>query len=210
MDDEDLAELRDSQTLVLQNEDVDIVGKYAGDLASRSLDLDNEQECAQSIPGYSPSYIHCSSVSLALEKALLPTPKDSPAVKILMKMGWRHGQGIGPRLTWRQKRLQDAQAKSTRILTLDDLKLDPHEEDEEAQKYTYPRPDTPPTLVPRKDNAHGLGYTPGLNLNDAIGNERDSKPSGPRISGRLANYSNLTDIHTTASRLWLRRAERRR
>jgi len=210
MDEEDLAELRDSQMLVLQNEEVDIAGKYAGDLASRSLDLDDEQECVQSIPGYSPSHIPLSSMSLALEKALLPTPKDSPAVKILMKMGWRHGQGIGPRLTWRQKKLQDAQAKSTRILTLDDLKLDPHEEDEEAQKYTYPRVDTPLTVVPRKDNAHGLGYNPGLNLNDAIGNDRDSKPSGPRISGRLSNYSNLADAHTTSSWLWFRRAERSR
>ncbi|KAF9646493.1 hypothetical protein BDM02DRAFT_3156522 [Thelephora ganbajun] len=157
MDEEDLAELRDSQTLVFQNEEVDIAG--------RSLDVDNEQD----------------SMSLALERALLPTPKDSPATKILMKMGWRHGQGIGPRLTWRQKKLQDAQAKSTRILTLDDLKLDPNEEDEEAQKHTYPRADTPLTVVPRKDNTHGLGYTPGLSLNDALGNDH-SNPFGPQIS----------------------------
>ena len=185
MDEEDLAELRDSQTLVLQNEEVDIAGRYAGDLASKSLDVDNEQECAQPILCYPPTYICHSSMSLALEKALLSTPKDSPAARILMKMGWRHGQGIGPRLTWRQKRLQDAQAKSSRILTLDDLKLDPSEEDDEAQKHTYPRADTPLTVVPRKDNTHGLGYTPGLSLNDALGNDRDPKPSGPQISGRL-------------------------
>lgn len=110
-----------------------------------------------------------------------------------MKMGWRHGQGIGPRLTWRQKRLQDAQAKSTRILTLDDLKLSPNEEDEEAQKHTYPRTDTPLTVVPRKDNAHGLGYAPGLSLNDALGDGRDPQPSGPRISGGLTDYSRSAD-----------------
>ena len=191
MDEEDLAELRDSQTLVLQSEEVDVAGKYAGDLASRSLDGDNEQECARPVITYSPSYIHHSSVSLALEKALLPTPKESPVVQILMKMGWRHGQGIGPRLTWRQKRLQDAQAKSARILTLDDLKLGPNEEDEEAQKHTYPRADTPLTVVPRKDNAHGLGYISGLSLNDALGNGRDSQPSGPRISRRPTDRSRL-------------------
>ena len=207
MDEEDLAELRDGQTLVLQNQEVDIAGAYAGDLASRSLDVDNEQECAESILDYSLSYIYSSSVSLELEKALLPAPKDSPAVKILMKMGWRHGQGIGPRLTWQQKKLQDAQAKSTRILTLDDLKLDPNEEDEEAQKHTYPRLDTPLTVVPRKDNAHGLGYNPGLSLNDALGDDRDSKPSGPRISGRLTYYKCWMAAHTTSSWLWTRRAE---
>ena len=49
MDQEDLAELRDGQTLVLQNEEVDIAGKYAGDLASRSLDEGDEQEYGQRI-----------------------------------------------------------------------------------------------------------------------------------------------------------------
>ena len=44
MDEEDLAEIRDSQTLVLQNEEVDITGKYTGELASRSLDVGNQQE----------------------------------------------------------------------------------------------------------------------------------------------------------------------
>lgn len=56
MDEEDLAELRDSQTLVLQNDEVDIAGKYADNLASRSLDAENE-ECARSTLSYSPSHI---------------------------------------------------------------------------------------------------------------------------------------------------------
>ena len=43
MDEEDLAEIRDNLTLVPQSEEVDISGRYAGDLASRSLDMDNEQ-----------------------------------------------------------------------------------------------------------------------------------------------------------------------
>lgn len=56
MDEEDLAEIRDSQTLVLQNEEVDVTGKYTGELASRSLDVDNEQECVQSVLSYSPTH----------------------------------------------------------------------------------------------------------------------------------------------------------
>lgn len=127
-----------------------------------------------------------------------------------MKMGWRPGQGIGPRLTWRQKKLQDAQAKSTRILTLDDLKLDPNDEDEEAQKHAYPRQDTPLTIVPRKDNAHGLGYTSGLSLDDALGNDPNPRPSGPRISGRLIDDLCLIDVHITSSRLWTGCTKRRR
>lgn len=46
MDEGDLAELRDNQTLVLQNEEVDVAGSYAGNLDSKSLD---EQEYAQPI-----------------------------------------------------------------------------------------------------------------------------------------------------------------
>ena len=193
MDEEDLAQLRDGQTLVSQDEEVDIASRYAGDLASRSPDADNEKEYGQPmLLDCILSYVCHSSVSLALEKALLPTPKESPAAKILIKMGWRPGQGIGPRLTWRQKKLHDAQAKSTRILTLDDLKLDPNDEDEEAQKHAYPRADTPLTIVPRKDNAHGLGYTPGLSLDDALGDDRNPTRSGPRLSGRLPDNPCLT------------------
>ena len=178
MDEEDIAELRDSQTLVLQSEEVDIAGRYAGDLASRSLAADGEPEYGlQIFLDYPAPYVYHSSMSLELEKALLPTPKESPAAKLLMKMGWRPGQGIGPRLTWRQKKLQDAQARSARILTLDDLKLDPNNEDEEAQKHLYPRQDTPLTIVPRKDNAHGLGYTPGLSLDNALGNDHNPTSS---------------------------------
>ena len=147
-------------------------------------------------------------MSLALEQALLPTPKDSPAAKILMKMGWRYGHGIGPRLTWRQKRLQDAQAKSSRILTLDDLKLDSNEEDEEAQKHTYPRADTPLSVVPRKDNTHGLGYTAGLSLNDALDTHHGSGPPGPRISGMLPCRPRFIDAHIESSWLWFGRLER--
>ena len=126
-----------------------------------------------------------------------------------MKMGWRPGQGIGPRLTWKQKKLQEVQAKSTRILTLDDLKLDPDEEDEEAQKHTYPRLDTPLTVVPRKDNAHGIGYSTGLSLSDALGNDREPKPSEPQISSRPIDNFRFTDVHTIRRRLWSGRVERR-
>jgi hypothetical protein len=36
--------------------------------------------------------------------------------------------------------------------------------------------------VERKDNAHGLGYTPGLGLNESVGVKTAPK-SGPKISG---------------------------
>ena len=48
-------------------------------------------------------------------------------------------------------------------------------------------------LVDRKDNFHGLGYTSGIRLNDALG--RDEKAiqelKGPKLSG-----NELSSIHT--------------
>ena len=52
---------------------------------------------------------------------------------------------------------------------------------EEAKKHLYPRKDTPVMLVPRKDNFHGLGYTPGLSLGESVGANRGQ--GGPNISG---------------------------
>lgn len=61
MDEEDISELRDSQTLVLQNEEVDIAGRYAGDLASRSLAADDEPEYGQQMfLDYPCLYLHLS------------------------------------------------------------------------------------------------------------------------------------------------------
>ena len=109
----------------------------------------------------------CSPIAAALAESLAPPPKDSIGAKILKKMGWKVGQGIGPRLTYTQRRALDAGF-------LDPAKeVEGNEEDpEEAKRHLYPRKDTPLLLLPRKDNFHGLGYTPGLGLIESIGSER--------------------------------------
>ena len=94
-------------------------------------------------------------------------------------------------------------------MTFDDLKLDPDEEDEEAPKHTYPRQDTPLTVVPRKDNAHGIGYSIGLSLSDALGNDRELKPSEPQISSRPIDNFRFIDVHTMRRRLMSGCVERR-
>ena len=106
----------------------------------------------------------------ALAASLAPSASDSVGARILKKMGWRLGQGIGPRITYEQRRAQDRSAGFA-----------PDEEDEEAKKHMYPRRDTPLLLVPRKDNSHGLGYTPGMGLNESLGRAGEAK--GPHISG---------------------------
>lgn len=100
--------------------------------------------------------------------------------RILKKMGWRLGQGIGPRLTYAQRKAQDAGF-------LDPSKeIEGDEEDvAEAKKHMYPRRDTQVMLAPRKDNFHGLGYSPGMGLNESVGYGQGGErgPGGPNISG---------------------------
>ena len=87
------------------------------------------------------------------------------------------GQGIGPRLTYDQRRAQDPTFdKGTEV-------------DEEARKHLYPRRDTPLLIVSRKENSHGLGYTPGMGLSESLGQAGSSSQGvkkGPRISGEYS------------------------
>jgi G patch domain-containing protein 1 len=113
----------------------------------------------------------------ALAASLVPPVQDSAGARILKKMGWRMGQGIGTRITYEQKRAQDLQYEG-RLEEGDD-------EDDEAKKHLYPRRDTPLLTVARKDNSHGLGYSPGMGLNESLGAQGGAQPKGPRISGTL-------------------------
>ncbi|KAI0714194.1 hypothetical protein C8T65DRAFT_707738 [Cerioporus squamosus] len=149
MDEEDLAELRESRKLVDEHEEMDF-GARRRKNASRPAKRTNKT---------------------ALAASLAPAPKDS--------MGWRVGQGIGPRLTYAQRKAQDAGF-------LDPSKeVEGDEEDlEEAKKHTYPRRDTPVLIARRKDNFHGLGYSPGLGLNESVGHGAGGErgPSGPQLA----------------------------
>ncbi|KAI0091613.1 hypothetical protein BDY19DRAFT_1067041 [Irpex rosettiformis] len=161
MDDEDLTELRDSRQLVDENEEMDFVaGGTAAELRRRGGIGGEEDE---------------DSITSALASTLAPPAQDSVGARILKKMGWRMGQGIGPRITYEQRRAQDFGAE-------EDVEVD-----EEARKHLYPRRDTPLIIVPRKDNSHGLGYTPGMGLVESLGqgasgSGSSSQAKGPRIS----------------------------
>jgi len=124
-------------------------------------------------------------MQLALQTTLLPPPKFSFGAKILQKMGWRTGQGIGPRVSLARRRVQDAQAydpfTGTRLAS---GSLEIPEEDDEATKHLYAPRDVPVLSVKRKDNSHGLGYVPGTTLGAS-----SSSSLGPRLAG--------TSLHTT-------------
>ncbi|KAI8996466.1 hypothetical protein BD414DRAFT_478086 [Trametes punicea] len=160
MDEEDLAELRESRKLVDEHEEMEF--------GSTAAEKQRQTEAEEQDP-----------IAAALAASLAPPPKDSVGARILKKMGWRPGQGIGPRLTYAQRKRQDAGF-------LDPSKEVEGDEDdiEEAKKHMYPRRDIPVITAPRKDNFHGLGYAPGLGLNESVGYGAGSQrePSGPKIA----------------------------
>ncbi|KAG6334173.1 hypothetical protein ID866_4920 [Astraeus odoratus] len=157
MDEEDLAEQRADQKLVSEHDEMDIAGGAQGERERRVRTEEVEKD----------------PITLALEQAVVPTPKDSVGARILKKMGWKLGWGIGPRVSWRQREIQHGRDP------------DATEVDEEAKKHTYPPRDTPLVVVDRKDNFHGLGYKKGLGLHASLGaaQENSSTKKGPRLAG---------------------------
>ncbi|KAJ4474861.1 hypothetical protein J3R30DRAFT_3337189 [Lentinula aciculospora] len=157
MDEEDMQDIRDSRKIVDTTDEMDLTT--------------GRQPEGQDDPDVDP-------LTTALQSAILPPSKDSVGARILKKMGWRVGQGIGPRISFKQWRLQDLQSSARAGLTL------PRDEDsEEASKHTYAPRDTPVLVVERKDNSHGLGYRPGMSLNDSLGvKSGNGSSTGPNIS----------------------------
>lgn len=86
-------------------------------------------------------------------------------------MGWRQGQGIGPRLTYEQL-VRKSEEDGTPL---------PAVEDAEARKHTYAPRDTKLLQVSRKDDFHGLGYTAVIGLHSS---NNQAGISGPRLSSK--------------------------
>ncbi|KAF8159383.1 hypothetical protein B0H34DRAFT_654370 [Crassisporium funariophilum] len=168
MDEEDLQDLKDSRNLVDTTEEMDFLGGTQKELQGKN-DVDEQDK---------------DPITRTLEATLFPAPKDSAGARILMKMGWRLGQGIGPRLTLKERKAQDAEAyQATTGARYSGGTLNIPEDDEEATKHTYAPRDTPILHVKRKDNSHGVGYVPGLSLNESIGESSGGANQGPKLAG---------------------------
>lgn len=121
-----------------------------------------------------------SSIAASIQRALMPPLEDSPGVRLLKKMGWRPGQGVGPRVSWRTRKIQDLLAAGKSINGVDIDALD--DDDEEAKRHMYPPRDT---VVPRfsmKSDSYGVGYTAGPGLVESLGQKRP-EVKGPKLAG---------------------------
>lgn len=146
MDDEDLAEMRDSQKLV---------------------DTTEPTSSSALIPDPADA-----SIAAALQSLALPA-SDSPGAVLLRKMGWKPGQGVGPRISYERRRQQDLDAGVVPAGGVDDA---------EARKHLFAPRDTPVLLFRPKENAHGLGHAGPDRLGGNAGAAGKGE-EGPKISG---------------------------
>lgn len=100
--------------------------------------------------------------------SLIQPSSSRIGLKLMRNMGWREGQGIGPRITLQQRRQQALEIG---------LKLseDEETEDGEAGKHLFAPLDRPLILVKGNtastEKGWGLGYQPGSTLNAQLRKE---------------------------------------
>ncbi|TYJ57838.1 hypothetical protein B9479_001448 [Cryptococcus floricola] len=169
MDDEDIQQMKDDRRL--ENTDTFKDEGFAGQrepLADRNL----------------PS---------ALESLIAPA-QSSIGQQLLQKLGWRPGQGIGPRVTLRRLRVQEGKLGKSRLGTTNEN--EPMDE-EVAGKHTFAPRDVRLLVYEGKGDKMGLGYEKekGLNrLPSAAGprfmNEDDDDPYSAGPSGSHYAFDN--------------------
>jgi G patch domain-containing protein 1 len=95
---------------------------------------------------------------------MLPPVNESIGAQLLKKMGWKLGQGVGPRLTYEQlKRRTEMEGGNL-----------PSNNDPEAKKHTYAPRDAKMTIAMRKDDFHGLGYQPVTGIRSEMGSSAET------------------------------------
>ncbi|UYV60325.1 GPATCH1 [Cordylochernes scorpioides] len=106
---------------------------------------------------HSPGPIPGISASLG---ALIKPVNESIGVRLLCKLGWRPGQGIGPRLARPKKKTKKPESSPLTGVKIYGCSMPPgsDESDEEDENILYAPKDIEVPLYTPKDNLHGIGY----------------------------------------------------
>lgn len=166
MDEEDLAELASSRTIETST-------SYAS--SSRAPPPRKEQEYDPLLGlfgGMTPSAGEGAASQPQFDQTLASLVQPSSSrigLKLMRKMGWREGQGVGPRVSYEQRKRQAAEIG---------IRLDGEDADDadgEAAKHYYAPLDRPLTLIKgssiSKDKGWGLGYRSGMGLKETLRTE---------------------------------------
>lgn len=162
MDEEDLAELNAARTFKTAE-------GFSGPAASTSSAAGGLGFAGEKDADYT------SAVANSLKDLVKPSTSRI-GQQMMIRMGWKPGQGVGPRITYDQRKaiLQELKlARSGTGAAGSEARQDPSkaededEEDddsEEARKHLYAPIDRPLVLYDNKENQWGLGYVPRDNL----------------------------------------------
>ncbi|KAH8268741.1 hypothetical protein KR018_000452 [Drosophila ironensis] len=127
-----------------------------------------------------------------LEQLLRPV-RDKVAVRILKSMGWKPGQGVGPRQTKKEKKQSQARNKREQYLLEHygaeglpaqaadndgEEEDDEGEEEEEDEDITFAPDDYEPIFYQPKENRFGMSYS-GLSRDPIL--SKASSGSGPAL-----------------------------
>ncbi|GAA5836226.1 hypothetical protein JCM11251_007400 [Rhodosporidiobolus azoricus] len=210
MDEEDLAELASSRTLETNN---------AYSSSSRSGPPHPQVPGGGAKADYDPllglfgglSSSTPSSASAAPDSgagafdftlaSLIQPSSSRVGLKLMRKMGWRDGQGVGPRVTYAQRKKQAAEIG----VSLAGEGEGEEEETDEAKKHLFAPLDRPLVLVKGTsasvERGWGLGYQPGQTLEASLRSEGKGRTAGMRphfdldeeedVHGRSAGPSGL-------------------
>lgn len=150
MDEEDLADLRQGRGKMQSSDAYRMQQEPAPrDPLLDMLGLQNDGG-ASARPESAPA-----STYTAASIQINPT---SLGVMVLQRMGWKPGQGLGPRVTWRRRR-QLLELVGTLSLDEPGGDLRHADTDEEAHTHLFPPPDTELVKPAVRDGRLGLGWT---------------------------------------------------
>lgn len=153
MDAEDLAELESRKELKTHSQFDSAIGTSSASTTFKAPQYDPLTGQLDAVPESASLHqlVGPSRAEAALSDLIQPSTTRI-GQKLMQKMGWRSGQGIGPRITFeRQKQL--ALKLGVQINSTDD------EEDSERRKHLFPPIDRPLTAFQPWPGNSGLGYT---------------------------------------------------
>uniref|UniRef100_A0A8C1THM6 G patch domain containing 1 n=1 Tax=Cyprinus carpio TaxID=7962 RepID=A0A8C1THM6_CYPCA len=108
-----------------------------------------------------------------LEELIAPA-RSSIGVELLRKMGWKDGQGVGPRLKRKQRKQNDDAVQVYGCAFPPNASEESEDDDEFApENVTFAPKDVVPVDFTPKVDSHGLGYR-GLNPLQALGGGSES------------------------------------
>ena len=95
--------------------------------------------------------------SKAVFDSLFIPSQETVGIRLLKEMGWRPGQGIGPRLHKKAK-IRQKKAHQRMFGTKQDDKEEADDEDEMYKEFLFAPDDIPSYVTKPKDNYFGIGY----------------------------------------------------